>query len=381
MKKLILFVWCAVALVVCPAGKAQQPAGAPEAPIIRDFWKPDAAVWGDGRDVQPPSLKNVPHGFRNDYIIEIPKTGWYELCLAGAGAGFNHDLLVDGELIWQFGATDGSSKAGNLWLKAGKHTFRIRRMGRVGFPLRVFASLELRPANGRPEASILASKTEVDVVRAGEPLRIRVTAGGDGAVASYELLRTDLLQDKPASQSVATIDFPASDEPITKIIEIPSPKEGAFKLIARAGAKMLSGAEFQIGSYAVVDVKNAAVGSGEMELVHDIDCVAQTLDGKPIPEGTFVECNGPTRVTESKAGRYRESHDCTPPYAPVPATAVEEPVCYSGFSYRVSIPHVQEPHLIEVSFPDDARRSVTIPFISLDPKTGEQPKGAAGYSG
>src|SRR5205085_5314338 len=134
------------------------------------------------------------------------------------------------------------------------------------------------------------------------------------------------------------------------------------------------------GTYVVVDVKNVSAGSGEMDVVHDIDCVNQTMDGQPLPPGTFVECNGPTRVSQSKSGQYRESHDCTPPFAPVPRTGIEEPVSYSGFSYRVKIDHVQEPHLIEVDFPDDARRSVTITLNGLDLKTGQMPPDA-GYSG
>src|SRR2546428_541434 len=81
--------------------------------------------------------------------------------------------------LWQYAATDAHSKAGNLWLEAGKHTLRIGRLGRVGYPLKVFERLELRASNGRPEASIRASKTRVDVVRQGETFEIQVTSGGD----------------------------------------------------------------------------------------------------------------------------------------------------------------------------------------------------------
>ena len=352
------------------------------AAISRDFWKPDAVIWGDGRPAaQEPSKAHPPHGFMCDYRIDVPATGWYELFLLGARGDLRHDVVLDGKPVYDYRTTDKDDKAGNLWLTAGAHTLRIQRLGRVSFPMRVFERFELRAAAGRAEACVTAEKTLVDVMRVGEPFRIRVTGGGSGTVQKYELLNRDLQDAEDATDVVGAVEFTASDVPVTQEIVIPCPRDGAFALSARvAGGRVLSASEFPIGQYAVVDTRNVPMGSGALEPVHVIDCIAQTDNGQPLPADTFVECNGPTRITESKAGRYRESHDCTPPQAETPASPTEEPRGYSGFSYRLELPEVQVPYLIEVQFPDDARRSVTVNLSWLDPKTGGFGK-EAGYNG
>jgi len=348
--------------------------------VSRDFWTPDAAVWGDGREKFPASRQHLPQGFRTDYVIEAPATGWYELTFAGAGEGFRNDVFVDGQPQWRYAATDKNSKAGNLWLEKGQHTLRVQRLGRVGYPLRAFDRVELRASDGRPEASIQARKTLVDVVRQGEIFQIQITGGGSNQAARYELYRTNLTGRDRTPELAATVEFGASDKPQTKTIDILCPAEGAFSLTARANEKPLTSADFQIGQYAVVDVKHPNIGDGKTELVADIDCVAQTLNGSPLPAEAFTECNGPTRITRSEAGQYREGHDCTPPQAPVPPTAVQEPVSFSGFSYRVPLDRTQVPYLVDVEYPDDARRSVTISLNQLDPQTGQPVKGS-GYNG
>lgn len=375
--------WCVAVLCIAPIEAQGADATQPSVAIVhRDFYTPDVALWGDGlQPLAAPTPQKPPYAFRNDYVLDIPTTGWYEVYFVKAGGGLRHDLFVDGELAWRFANTDTTGKAGNLWLKEGKRTLRIQRLGRVGYPARGFDRLELRPAMGRPEASILAAKTEVDVMRVGEPFRVRLTAGGAGQAVTYELLRTDLLYRDQPPQPVMTIDFAASDEPITKMVDVPCPVEGAFALVARVNGETLTESEFQARDFAVVNVKQPPIASSETEVVYDIDCVAQTINGRPVLPDAFVECNGPTRVTESKAGAYRESHDCTPPFAAVPPTPLEEPASFSGFSYRVELPKAQVPYLVEVDFPDDSRRSVTVLLNSIDPKTGGFLRDAAGYGG
>ncbi|HEY3418485.1 MAG TPA: hypothetical protein VGM23_16540, partial [Armatimonadota bacterium] len=340
-----------------------------------DFWKPDAAIWGDGRPAPAPSVAEPPHGFKLDWHITVPQTGWYELLLVGAGEDYHYDLLLDGKPLAYDHSTDkpdanGAAKAGNYWLPAGSHVLRIQRVGRSSYPKRVFKRFELRPADGRAEACVSAAKTLVDVMRTGETLDIRVTGGGSGQAAAYTLFSTDLMTAGTPPVQVATVEFPASAAPVTKAVKIPCPAEGPFRLTARSATRALTASEFPIGEYAVVNVKSApTVNSSEPILVHEIDCVAQTMDGKPLPPGIFLECNGPTRVRTSRAGSYRESHDSTPPEAEKPLMA-GDPHSYSGFSYRLSLPVRQVPYLIELTFPDDDRRSTTININWLDEKTG-----------
>lgn len=341
--------------------------------IAKDFWSADAIQWGDGRPYISPVPKNGPYpqGFKADFRLNIPVTGWYEVVYTNAKSGMRHDLLVDGKPAWYFRTTSAmgdDAKAGNLWLSAGEHVLRVQRVGRTSFPVMMIGGISLRPAAGRPEASISANKTRVDVVRAGEQLEITVTGGG--AVATYEVLSANLQDPRAKPAVVASVAFANSSQPETRNISIPCPTEGAFALSARIlGGKDLLASEFPISEYAVVDVAQVPQGGGAATPIQVLDCVAQTNQGAPIAAGVFLECNGPTRIVTSPAGTYRESHDSSPPEA-APMSRVDDPGSYSGFSYRFDLPQVQVPYLIDVEFPEDARRSVTISQNWIDETTG-----------
>ncbi len=357
---------------------AQVQSGA--ARLSGEFWKADASRWSDGRDFAKPSPKNLPHGFDLDWQIQVPQAGWYELYLRG-GAGLNHDVFVDGQDQWRYAHPGKDEKAGNLYLTAGKHILKIRRVGRMSFPKKIFDRFELLPANDNPAATISASKTDVDVMRAGEQFKIQITAGGNGKSATYTLLSKDQMHPDQSAVKVGNVVFEARDQPETKTVLIDCPREGAFYLSAQVDAKTLSPAEFKIGDYAVVDVNHIQRVSDKLMTVAEIDCVNQTLNGQRIAEGDYFEANGPTRITQGKMGPYRESHDCTPPEAEVPKTAVKMPNSYSGFSYRIRVPQSQVPYQLEVDFPDDARRSVAVIMTWVDDETGGFLKASSGYQG
>ncbi|XHR27135.1 MAG: hypothetical protein ACFUZC_14400 [Chthoniobacteraceae bacterium] len=361
-------------------------AEAQNAPLSKNFWNADLILWGDGRPYTSPVKPEGPYpqGFRADFKMEIPSTGWYEVIFPSALDGLRNDLLLDGQYVWRYRAAcqlsknSKDAKAGNLWLTAGVHTLRVQRVGHpAAFPVTVIGGIELRPAEGRPEASVTAEKTIVDIVRAGEALEIKVTGGGLKNAVSYELLRSDLFEKTRKPEVVMQVDFPASPTAITKRVKIPCPAEGAFGLSAKIkGGKELLLSEFPVDVYGVVDVKNVKQASGKLQVLHQVDCVAQTDNGQPIPEGSFLECNGPTQIRESQAGKYRESHDCTPPGAE-PMIASDDPHSFSGFSYTLDLPEVQVPYLVDIVFPDDDRRSVTISQNWVNEKTNEFSKGTS----
>ena len=324
------------------------------------FWHADESQWGDGRNMGTPSPKNRPGTYKLSYRITVPKDGWYELYLRGANTNLHYDVLLDGKGQPYFLRPDKGGKVGNLWLSKGDHVLTVQRLGRVGFPTGLFDRFELIPSGGRPNACVFAEKTKVDVLRAGEKLVIEVTGGGTSRPVTYTLLRADLAHPKMKPVAVGKVRFDAGSKAVTKTVEIDCPEEGAFSLGAEADGKPLSHSEFNIGEYAVVDVNHVQPASGKTEVIADIDCVEQTIDGEPVTKETFIEANGPTRVTTTALGAYRESHDCTPPEAEVPTTVIDVPRSFSGFSYRVSLPKTQVPYLVEVEFPDNTRRAVAI---------------------
>lgn len=338
--------------------------------LFRDFWSADSIQWGDGRPYETPVKKEGPYpqGFRADYTFVIPASGWYELLFPNTAVGLRHDLLIDGVVKWRYRATSRVSsggdklvKAGNLWLESGKHLVRVQRVGYPSFPPAIIGGIELRVAQGRPEASITAEKTFLDMMRVGEALEITVTAGGLNSDITFEILRFDLIDPSRKPIVVAEVAVKKDGAPLPRKVRIECSTEGAFDLKARikGGKDFLLGCEFPIEGYGVVDVRQFTAGNGRLEIVHDIDCAAGTDRGIPLKADAFRECNGPTRVQASAAGTFRESHNSTVPGAD-PMKTLDDWNSFSGFSYKLEIPEVQIPYLIDIEFPDDARRSVTI---------------------
>jgi len=328
--------------------------------INRNFWSADKIEWGDGRPGDDKPVKKggpYPQGYKADFKLDIPATGWYELVFQGGAP--KHDLLVDGKYAYHrrdLSKLGAEAKAGNVWLEGGKRELRIQRVGYMGFPTQLFESFALRPADNRPEACVTAAKTIVDVVRAGEKLEITATGGGLDKDVTYELLSRSLVDKTKPPEVVGEVSFGSSSSPETKTVEIDCPAEGAFALGAKIkGGKELLQSEFPIGPYGVVDVKNIAPASGKLQTIHAIDCVAQTDNGHPVPAGSYFEGGGPTRITTSAAGTYRESA----PSAVFPVQDHDQSLA-PGFSYRLDLPEADVPYLLDVEFPDDARRSVAI---------------------
>ncbi len=81
----------------------------------------------------------------------------------------------------------------------------------------------------------------------------------------------------------------------------------------------------------------SATGASRRRLIASIDCT------KDLPPEQFF-ANGPTRVVETPAGRYREADAKTS----------------ARFGYRFAIEHVGKPHVAVIRYPDDKRRYMCI---------------------
>lgn len=358
MKKMLTT--AAVAILAGLAGFAADP-------IIRDFWSAEAIDWGDGRPYEKEPQKgdkHFPQGFKARYDLEIKEGGWYELL-----GRFNpHDLRVDGKLVWSRRASSPiakggkQSKAGNLWLEAGKHTLSFECVGRPAFPVWQFTEFTLSKADGAPEKCVTADKSAVDVVRSGENLEILVTGGGGGQAAAYEIFSKSVASGDLVARRVGEVAFDASEKPVTKKLLVPGKEEGGFLISAKVkDGKDLLPCEFPFGEYAVIDTRSCNPGGGALETVCVIDCAKQTLNGAPLAADAFVEAHGPTRVVTTAAGTYRESHDATPPAAPgIGAGGQFSPKNASGFSYVFPVPKIGVPYLIDIEYPDDTRRAFSV---------------------
>lgn len=327
-----------------------------------------------------------------EYDVEIPSGGWYELWEKGGVSGWSRDIFLDGKKLLSLVISENEDlevklrqgeqerwyKECNLWLTKGKHALRFRRLS---FPGLLPSGFELVPAKGKPECSIFAVKDGFDVLRVGEQYKIKVTGGVAGSKTRFDLFLKNLLSPEEPLQPAGDVEFSSKDDLKTKTVKIDCSKEGVYQVMAKIDGKLLRPSEFRGGRFAVVDVNNATAPLGEKTLVHDVDCVANTDMGKPIDPAKFVEVNGKTRISETKAGKYRESNDCTGPDVEIPTNPIEECVSYSGFSYEMLLPDDHSAYLMELDYPDDAKRSVIVPISLLSDKGELVSSNGNGYNG
>jgi|GEM_PF-1775919 len=376
--------------VLCSAVMAAESPSTTGKPLL----EPDRG----GVELSPPDWQDPGKGPLKgsgwvEFDFEVPADGWYNLFLQN-NPEIAREIFVDGERVsLAFGAspksaaellgiplesitTDGWSKETNLALKAGKHTLRIERVGRMGHPQGMARAWEIRPA---AEGAAHRLRARVDGPlerRKGEKLPVILT-GGHGPATEIELVRINL--ETGASQTVAKVAFPASERFEQRRVEIPADEEGAFSLHAKANGKLLSRGEFLAGTYYVIDTEHRpqakAGADAPMELVYEIDCVAGTLNGAPVEKGVnFWEANGASRVSESPAGRYREGGDGLGPETN--PNAVTEIHNFSGFAYLFDLPQAGVPYVIEIDHPDDDWRSVCVSIVDVldkEKKTGYLP--------
>jgi sugar lactone lactonase YvrE len=339
-----------------------------------------------------------------EFDFEVPAPGWYELCQTGVPDGWFRNVYLDGDLLFRYSATpaggadmvkDGKDvfiKEANLWLTPGKHTLRYERMS---FPACLPARWLLRPAQNRPEASIRVAEAPHNVVRAGERLEFTFLGGAIVPLA-YELV----LQNprSPELIPVGRLEFPAAPgakAPLKRAVGVTFPKEGQFLLLAKVGDTLLRPADLKAGLFTVIDTK-APPAAKELKTTPliEIDCVAQTLNGKPVEPGVnYFENRCRTDVVRRPFGSYRESAFDTgrvPPIlvdgkAPTEQYLAEREKRHihgyerwgcESFAYKFDLPEANQLYRLQVDYPDDDRRTMG---FNLQDFPGGQSYGSGGF--
>ena len=364
MKTKILIATAAMAL-----GAASRVDAAPA--IFRgEFWN-DGGFYGDGRTASEECRKTpdkAPHGHILVYRIDIPKSGWYAPFFKGGS--IEQSYFVDGELVafWAgLAAADGEgfAQGPSLWLEKGARELRMERPGRRGFPQRKFYFFELRPLVDGPEC-VRAEVSGHDVVRLGEAIEVKFSGGCAGAELEVGVEYAPLAKADAKNAlwtQAATVSFPRTEKPAVRSAKVLLPEEGMFALRLVSDGKELCAGIFGKRQVVCVDMRTEPSASPreERELVCEIDCAATE------PDRT---ANGETRVVTRNGLSYRESGDNAD------ASRISH---LSAFSYRVSVPEAQVPYLLEVEFPDDARRSAAVRHDWFDEKTDAYLPENAGY--
>jgi hypothetical protein len=363
---ILLLSFTALPFIFSSCNTVKEKAPVADFKLERKLWSCDRFDIGDLKPEKLAEYKKkekVSQGWA-EYDFEVPSTGWYELYYDGVVAGWPRDLFVDGEQVINMGISGkadevkgkrGLYKECNLYLAQGKHTLRIRRLSFPGNMPRKWILQSSKDPSGCLFARIKGS----NILRADSNLSLLVTGSCPTKAAEYEIYAINTLQG--TESKVGSVEFPASSEAITKTVEIPCDKEGVFQLKAKYNGKFLRPTDFRAGDFTVINTKKTPMANQVKKiLIHDIDCVKQTDNGKPIKlnEG-FWEAFGKTRISDCKGKAYREGGDNLDPSIPL-APKGHGQKFKSGFSYAIDVPEAQVPYLLEVDYPDDDRRTTNV---------------------
>ena len=297
--------------------------------------------WAKKEDIEKRVFRNCAGWIEFD--INVPKTGWYEFWQRGVVEEWTRDFFLDGKPLHCNYITDkldrdpkqkGWSKEFNLFLTAGKHTIRLRRLT---FPGQFAQEWKLVESENNPQGMLVA-ELENSAVRVGDKLHMSVT-GGSTIATEYEILIEPFSGGK--ARLIGKLVFPAIDKPQTQKIVITIPEQGVFRVLAKSKNGIARPADLGNLVVAAVGTNPPAEDGKELKrtLIADIDCV------KIAP---YREKDGKTRIVTKPFGSYRESS----------GNASNLHWALDGFSYRVEIPDTANVYQLEVEYPDDDFRSI-----------------------
>jgi hypothetical protein len=322
--------------------------------IHKNFWDFDRSLleWSSDADKEKAKstgqVRNTPGWI--EYDFQIAESGWVELWMKGAPSEWTRDIFLDGDIIARLHTTStkldvihqgprrGWCKEFNLYLKAGKHSLRYRRLG---FPAWQLSQWELVKANSNPFACISVKVLGHKVLTSGEKVNLEVAGGMKQGPTTYELLVKNEASEEITP--VGTVSFPASDTPVTKTVAVTFPQQGVFRIMAKSDGQISRPADLNAGKIIAIEVKRPPQPGQELKrtLLIDIDCTAETAQG-------FWEKDGKTRVVQAPFGRYRESS----------GKASNDHWGLDGFSYSFDLPDHESLYQVAVDYPDDDRRTM-----------------------
>lgn len=303
-----------------------------------------------------------------EYDFSAPKAGWYELIVFGhshsiefrVGAvgpkGFeNRSENYDTSYIPGSQGFDGKDdKIGNFWLAEGKNTLRMQRHLWTGFP--ALKGFSLRASDGRVATTVRVVRPSLHgIFRKGECGKLDVLHGPhstDGALpVTWVNARTF------ATLDTKTLALPATNVVLKQILTIPCETEGQYVLYFNGGTQKITNRDIHSFSYEVIDTGKKPVAA---PVAHSTSAaplnktLVQSIDLTVTPPDYAA---GDTQVVRKPFGAYRESGDRGwLDYQNNPIKLTEA----SWFAYILNGIEKQQPHLVEIDYPDDAERTFAI---------------------
>jgi hypothetical protein len=291
-----------------------------------------------------------------EYDFDVPATGWYTLAVQGSAGDTQFSLDAGGtppqipvSIGGGNGARAGREKVGNVFLAAGGHTLRLERYFWTGFP--DIRALILQASDERLSSSVAARLTESGAVfRAGECPELEIASGPRKTAGK---LNVWVYVPGGAVRQAVELAIPAGSAIQTQRMSLPCSGDGALAIGFGDAGALIDTTQLRHISYDVIDTRaSGPANPAARTLVEEIDLAAKA------PDYSGGEAS---RVVDAPFGRYRESGSAGwLAWQTLPAAARAMRPAPSWFAYALHQVAPQLPHVVEIDYPDDARRSFTI---------------------
>jgi hypothetical protein len=331
---------------------------------------------GNLRGVRTPSDNSKPAYGLVKYRFQVAATGWHVLEYDQNAFG-----SINPEAAFDIQGTDGDFlvhqgpdhwTAARIWLKKGQHTLTLKRNHYQGFP--AIARWRVRPAKPkRPlEHLSVVQAVRTNIYAANEPIRLKVTSGGQPALAGTEFRVSLLHASSRLAVASTTFRYASSAAPKTQDVELRVGKAAAAKL--------------QQGFYTlfVAPVKGKTRGALRFENLFIVDGAAAKLDPNPELAKKLIadiDCTKtpPHFASSTSIGRLPngEAYRQTGPRG-WHRNQTKEQGDPGFFGYNVTGTEPGKPYLIEFTYPDDAYRTFAVAAFD---RNGGYPSGGGADSG
>lgn len=295
-----------------------------------------------------------------EYDVNVTGEGWYELVVNGHAVSTEVFIDPRGDepqaaryYVASSNGYDGrEDKIGNFWLPAGRHVIRLQRWYWTGFP--AMTGFSLRSSDGRLATSIRVHRRDAHgVFRKGECGELSIEYGPRSTRAALPLQWLNALTQKPIRSW--TVELPATPRLTRLPLKLPCDDDGTFKLYFAGDREGVRQRDVHEYAYEVYDTAAPpAAGPLRRTLVQEIDLTRTEPDYR----------SGDTRVVTRGEATYRISGErgwLDFQRAPVKLG----PPHWFAYVLKNVVP--QQPHVVEIDYPDDESRTFAIALRESDP--------------
>lgn len=294
-----------------------------------------------------------------EYDVVVAEEGWHEFILDTGFAEGDFSIIekatgkVVARILPSFQSPDKVSKLANVYLAKGPHIVRLANEFWTGHRALTGFRLQRAPSTLGGRLRVIDESSPIQRMGACRPLTIQ--AGPTTEATSIDVVISDAGTNATVGRTV--IQLPASRGVSLTQWTPPCDRPGNFVLFFTNAKEKLTNRDVRPYAYQVFDTspaKPAPANAPARTLLHSIDLVKQPPDFESTP----------TQLVQKPFGSYRESGTL--------GWVTQQQVRRAGadaswFAYSIPDLTPQQPHIVEIDYPDDARRTFQIALREPNP--------------